>query len=156
VLQPPVLSMTVPTPPGAQVRQVDPVADLAAFRTVLFDGFFEGDEGGRSFIEATFASPSSLALPGLGVFLAELDGRPAAVAGAWPVGADAGIGWVATVPWARRRGLGALVTARSVEYAFDQGAELVVLQASPSGRPVYERLGFTAVGLHRLWEPPID
>jgi ribosomal protein S18 acetylase RimI-like enzyme len=69
------------------------------------------------------------------------------------LGVDAAVGWVATVPEARRRGLGAAVTARAVEHAFDNGAELVVLEASPSGQPVYERLGFAAVGLDRIWEP---
>lgn len=56
-------------------------------------------------------------------------------------------------PSARRRGLGALVTSRAVDYAFDHGSELAVLQASPSGRPVYERIGFAMVGLDRIWEP---
>ena len=139
---------------SAPIRRADPVADLAAVRSVLIDGFFEGDADGRSLVEATFASPDSLADPGVGVFLAEDDdGRPVSVAGAWPIGRDAAIGWVATVPWARRRGLGGAVTARAVEHAFDNGAEFAVLQASPSGRPVYERIGFKTVGLDRIWEP---
>jgi len=142
------------TPPAVTVRRIEPVADLGVFRTILIDGFFEGDDGGRSLIDATFASPSSLTGSGVGAFLAELDGQAVSVAGAWRLGDDAAIGWVATIPSARRRGLGALVTARAVDFAFDHGAGLAVLQASPSGRPVYERLGFATVGLDRIWEPP--
>jgi len=134
-------------------RLIDATADLDAVRTILIDGFFEGDPDGRSLIEATFADPQTVAGPDIGVFLADVDGRPGSVAGAWMLGPDAAIGWVATIPEARRRGLGAAVTGRAVEHAFDQGAELVVLESSPSGRPVYERLGFTVVGLDRIWEP---
>ena len=140
-------------PPTTATRRVDPLDDLEALRTVLIEGFFEDDPSGRPLVEATFAHPASIAGPGIRMFLAELAGLPAAAAGAWMVGADATIGWVATVPWARRRGLGAAVTARAVGQAFDDGAQFAVLQASPSGRPVYERLGFTAVGLDRIWEP---
>ena len=135
------------TPPSMAIRRVDPIADIASFRTVLSDGFFEGDEDGRGLIDATFAGDQ------IAVFLAEVDGRAASVAGAWLVDGDAGIGWVATVPWARRRGLGAAVTARAATWAFERGAALAVLQASPSGRPVYERIGFSSVGLDRIWEP---
>jgi len=142
-----------PTPAAATVRAVDPVADLDVVRTILIGGFFEGDVGGRSLIDATFASPRSLAGPSVGVFLGELDGQAVSVAGVWLLGDDAGIGWVATLPPARRRGLAALVTARAVEYAFDRGIAMAMLQASPSGRPVYERIGFATVGLDRIWGP---
>lgn len=144
---------TFDPPSTTATRRVDPVEDLEALRTVLIEGFFEDDPSGRPLVEATFAHPASVADPAIRMFLADLDDRPAAAAGTWMVGADAAIGWVATVPLARRRGLGGAVTARAVAHAFDKGAELAVLQASPSGRPVYERLGFTTVGTDRIWEP---
>ncbi len=141
-------------PSTAATRPVDATVDLEPLRTVLIEGFFEDDPSGRPLVEATFALPASVSGPGIRMFLADLEGRPpAAAAGTWMVGADATIGWVATVPWARRRGLGAAVTARAVAHAFDSGAELAVLEASPTGRPVYERLGFSAVGIDRIWEP---
>ena len=93
-----------------------------------------------------------MAGPNVAAFIGELDGRPASVAGAWLVGDDAVIGWVATVPDARRRGLGSLVTARAVEWAFERSARFAVLQASPAGRPVYERIGFATVRLDRIWD----
>jgi GNAT superfamily N-acetyltransferase len=126
--------------------------DLAAFRTVLRDGFFEGEVDTGALVDATFASPSSVTASDIQVVVAELDGRIVSVAGAWLVDGGAGIGWVATLPGARRRGLGALVTARAVAFAIDHGAELVVLEASPEGLPVYERLGFQTVGWHTIWE----
>ena len=88
----------------------------------------------------------------IGIIVAELGGRIVSVAGAWLVDGGAGIGWVATLPEARRRGIGALVTARAVEFAVDHGADLIVLEASPEGLHVYEGLGFQTVGRHTLWE----
>ncbi len=153
VIERPTLPAVWSASPSTTVRPIDPATDLATFRAILADGFFDGDEGGRSLVDATFANPSSLAGPDVAAFVGEVDGRPAAVAGVWLLGADAGIGWVATLPDARRRGLGALVSARAVEYAFDHGASMAALQASPSGRGVYERIGFKTVGLDRIWEP---
>ena len=152
----PAVPTTWPAPPATTAHAIDPVAELEVFRMVLIDGFFEGDDDGRSLVDATFADPHSVTGPGVGVFLGELDGRVTSVAGAWLFGDEAGIGWVATLPSARRRGLGALVTARAVEYAFRNGAQVAALQASPSGRPVYERIGFASVGLDRIWEPATD
>ena len=134
-------------------RLIDATADLDAVRTILIDGFFEGDPDGRSLIEATFTDPATVAGPDIGVFLAMSMVAPARWREPGSLGHDAAIGWVATIPEARRRGLGGAVTGRAVEHAFDQGAELVVLESSPSGQPVYERLGFTVVGLDRIWEP---
>ena len=64
-------------------RLIDATADLDAVRTILIDGFFEGDPDGRSLIEATFTDPATVAGPDIGVFLADVDGRPGSVAGAW-------------------------------------------------------------------------
>jgi predicted acetyltransferase len=70
-------------------------------------------------------------------------------------GSTAGIYWVATKPTARRRGLGAVVTTAAARIAFDDGADVVVLQATPAGVPVYERLGFEPfTNYERLVLPP--
>jgi len=61
---------------------------------------------------------------------------------------------VATVPQHRRRGLGTVVTAALTEAAFAHGADIVCLQASPMGRPVYERMGFETITSYRIWIPP--
>ena len=140
------------TPPGVTTRPLRPETDLAAFRSVLRDGFFEGEAETSALVDATFASPASVTSPDIGIVVAELDGRTVSVAGAWLVEGGAGVGWVATLPEARRRGIGALVTARAVEFAVDHGADLVVLEASPEGLHVYEQLGFQTVGRHTIWE----
>jgi GNAT superfamily N-acetyltransferase len=70
------------------------------------------------------------------------------------VGPTAIVGWVGTLEPFRRRGLGELVTRVVTNWAFDEGATLVTLQASPMGRPIYERMGFETVSSERLFIPP--
>ncbi|MFD7156662.1 GNAT family N-acetyltransferase [Kribbella sp. NPDC059898] len=74
--------------------------------------------------------------------VAYVDGTAVACAMAVRSRRTAGVYWVATRPAARRRGYGRLVTAAVARAGFEQGAEVVVLQATVMGVPVYERLGF--------------
>jgi GNAT superfamily N-acetyltransferase len=68
----------------------------------------------------------------------------------------AGIFAVATIPQARRRGLGTAITQAPLLEARRRGYRVGTLQSSPMGFPVYGRLGFREVchpiGLY-LWSP---
>jgi ribosomal protein S18 acetylase RimI-like enzyme len=75
-------------------------------------------------------------------FVGYLDGGPVASASLITAGGAAGIYNVATIPWARRQGIGAQITAHAVAFGGERGLEVATLQASQMGRPVYERLGF--------------
>jgi ribosomal protein S18 acetylase RimI-like enzyme len=57
---------------------------------------------------------------------------------------------VATAPAARRRGIGAAVTAGVVTEARARGATLAVLQSTEYGHGVYSALGFEEVDRYRL------
>ena len=54
----------------------------------------------------------------------------------------AGIGWVGTVSAHRGHRYAEAVTWAAVREGFKRGAIFANLQASPLGRPVYERMGF--------------
>ncbi len=64
------------------------------------------------------------------------------------------VGWVATAPAYRQRGLAELVMRRSLEEA-GRATSLArtVLHATDAGRPVYHRLGYRAVATFPIWEP---
>jgi len=61
---------------------------------------------------------------------------------------------VGTLPSARRRGLGAAVTAALTRHALDQGAEIVLMSAGDDDvARVYERVGFRRVATACIAEP---
>jgi ribosomal protein S18 acetylase RimI-like enzyme len=65
---------------------------------------------------------------------------------------DCSIWWVATVPEARGRGLSAGLMRRALADGRARGNEVTTLQATKLGRPVYERLGYRALGTLEMWE----
>lgn len=67
----------------------------------------------------------------------------------------AGIYGVTVQESARRRGFGAAMTWAAMAAAARQGLEAAVLQASPMGHPVYERMGFSQIRTHRRYRPAV-
>jgi ribosomal protein S18 acetylase RimI-like enzyme len=93
---------------------------------------------------------------GLTVFyVAEDDEGPIASGGHQPVDGVTEIVGVATLPSARRRGLGTAVTAALVDDARAAGLDTIFLSASSDEvARVYERLGFVRVGHAGMASPP--
>jgi len=92
-------------------------------------------------------------VPGLAAWALLLDG--AAVAGAWSClhGTDCGLYAVGTVPGWRRRGLAAALVRHVLADAWCRGARTASLQSTRMGQPLYESLGFAAVGRYDEWVP---
>ena len=70
-----------------------------------------------------------------------------------------GVNNIATIESARRQGLGAAMTERVAADGLADGCEVAILQSSPMGRPVYERLGYRTVVDYDQWiepEPPTE
>jgi ribosomal protein S18 acetylase RimI-like enzyme len=75
-----------------------------------------------------------------------------AVAVGYDVGDDTAVWFVATLPEAQRQGRAGKLVRRLMLDARDRGQLTASLQASPAGRPLYERLGFRTVGTLHLYE----
>lgn len=85
-----------------------------------------------------------LALAPAGCFVAEIDGIPVATTTTCMLG---NVGWIAMVlvdQSARHQGIGTHLVEHAVSHLMTRGARSVRLDATPLGRPVYERLGFVA------------
>lgn len=77
--------------------------------------------------------------------------EPLACASAWMADGVGMIGWVASSPQARGRGLAAACTVRATNYVLDNGCEIASLQASSMGEEVYRRLGYEEIFSYRLF-----
>jgi ribosomal protein S18 acetylase RimI-like enzyme len=80
------------------------------------------------------------------------DPTKSSVALAYDVGDDTAVWFVATLPQAQGQGLAGNVLERLLRDARERGQFTASLQASPAGRPLYERLGFRTVGTLHLYE----
>lgn len=137
---------------GLVVERVRTVAALEEHREVLAGGFGEGPREAEWVAEV-------FARIGLGDdvpwqhLLGRLDGEPVATATVFVAPREvAGLYFVCTAPAARRRGIGAVVTAAAMQVAVEQGCTSAVLGSSPMGEGVYRRLGFEEVFRYRLLE----
>ncbi len=79
-----------------------------------------------------------------GCFVAEMDGEPVGTVTNCVFGS---IGWIAMLlvdQRVRRRGIGTRLTQHALDYLAARGVATARLDATPRGRPVYEKLGFVA------------
>ncbi|MFL5761421.1 MAG: GNAT family N-acetyltransferase [Thermomicrobiales bacterium] len=152
------LPADAPAPPGAEIEEVGDEVGLKAWAQTVAAGFEFDDITAAS--DALFAVYAGAGRDGWGAgrhrfFLARESGEPVAASALCLAEGVAGIGWVATVPAARGRGLGAALTVAPLHAARAVGYQVGVLQASPMGLPVYRRLGFREFGWAELylWSP---
>jgi GNAT superfamily N-acetyltransferase len=117
-------------------------------RTSIAAASLDGDEPTRA-----DDLPDPDGLPGLDAWVMVHD--EVAVAGAWSYlrGTDCGIYAVETYPHWRRRGLARALTEHALADARHRGARTATLQSTPMGQPLYESLGFRAVGRYQEWVP---
>jgi ribosomal protein S18 acetylase RimI-like enzyme len=158
-------------PPGIEIRLLSPdEPDFARGHAVAHVGFGApgtgiGREGARE-RDDTAATMSvamvdfqkARARTGLSISYAAFDDDgPLCVGTHQPVGRVTEIVGVATLPSARRRGLGVAVTAALVADARTRGVETVFLSAgSEDVARIYERVGFRRIGLVGSAGPPVS
>jgi ribosomal protein S18 acetylase RimI-like enzyme len=149
-----------PLAAGVEVRLATPDDDIATITSVAVVGFAHpgtsvGPQGRRELAAAAATRSAErdsrererLGSGALVLAVAFLDGAPVATGVHQPVGGVTEIAGVATLPSARRRGLGAAVTALLVEDARRRGLETVFLTAgSEEIARLYASLGFERVG----------
>jgi predicted GNAT family acetyltransferase len=140
---------SVPDPPAAlSIRVATDEARLGEHRSAVALGF-----GLPLQLIERLMPPTLLANPNVRVYVGLEDGVPVATSMAFRTDEVLGIYNVATIESARGRGYGTAMTWAVVADA-EPGVDLVILQASALGRPVYERMGFrTVVEYVELEEP---
>jgi hypothetical protein len=132
---------TVCAPPGLEIR---PVTDDRGRRDYLYitAEAYATYGAPRELAEDAFVSLESVRAPHIQGFIGYVRDEPAAAAAVYLTHGVAGIGWVGTLPAHRGRRYAEAVTWAAVREGFRRGGTFANLQASPMGRPVYERMGF--------------
>jgi GNAT superfamily N-acetyltransferase len=123
--------------PGLEIRRVVDPAGVDDHRRVVSEGF-----GSPPAVAFGTTCATLLDRQDCVVYVGYADGAPVVSGLGWRTGRTIGVYAIATVPAARRRGYGAAMTARVVADGLAIGCDVAALQASESGRPIYERLGF--------------
>lgn len=124
--------MDVPTPLNLRIRRMT-VRDLAL-------GMHLKHQAGWNQTEADWRR--CLALQPDGVFVAELGGKPAGTAATCIFGPVAWIAMVLVDTAVRGRGIATTLMQHALRFLDERGVRSVRLDATPLGRPVYEKLGF--------------
>ena len=134
--------------PGVDLREVHDAEGLAVAERVLVEGY--------PMPELEPLTAGALLAPGIldgatRVWVAYLDGEPAAVACAHQHAGATLVEYVAALPRARGRGAGAAATWAATLADPDLPAVLI---ASDEGRPLYESMGYLAMERWTAWLRP--
>jgi hypothetical protein len=131
--------------PGLEVRRVEDAADLAVFERTVIDGYpvpdMDPDAVPTLFHPRYLDGTSHL-------YLGLVGGEPVATAAAHVAAGVNHVEFVATLPEARGRGIGAAMTWAATVSKPQLPAVLI---ASDDGRGVYASLGYLATSRWTLW-----
>jgi ribosomal protein S18 acetylase RimI-like enzyme len=131
-----------PVPAGLEIHTVETSAALRTWVSTFMNGY-----GIPLAVEPDFhdlIASLGLDLP-LRHYLGLVDGQPVATSSLFLGAGVAGVGFVATLPTARGRGLGGALTRAPLRDGLALGYRTGVLQSTEMGVRVYERLGFRKV-----------
>ncbi len=145
-------TVTPPIPDGYCVRRLSPDSpDISAVVAAVSAGFSETDD----VEERSAGRLPGLLGSGLLAMAGAYDGHGPVGGGSHsPRGATTELTGIAVVPRARRKGIGAAITAALVSDARAQGIMTVFLSAHDDAvARVYERIGFQRVGTACIAEP---
>jgi len=133
------LKEDVARPRGLFIDQVGDRESLKTWCRIAAEGF--GTPGSAGALLEWFEGGVDLGLPLL-FYLGYMEGRPVATSLLFLAEGVAGVYFVATLPFARRRGIGYSVTLEPLREARRMGHGVGVLQASKAGVEVYRKMGF--------------
>jgi len=133
-----------PLPAGVTVEKVSGAAAAREFADVTGSAYATMGMPPK-IAHKQFADHRFFEQPHVAAFLARVGGAPAAAAMVIVTHGVAGIYWVGTTPDARGRGLAETCTRIAGNAGFDLGAQVVALQASLMGEPIYRRMGYREI-----------
>lgn len=141
-----------PLPKGVELRRLSRPAEADDYWRVATAAY--ASIGFPPEVLAFYEDREGLLAGNVAAFLAYMDEEPVSIAMTIVNHGVAGIYWVGSVEAAREKGLGRALTAAAANAGIELGAELVSLQASSMGEPVYSAMGFETIYRYRLLMAP--
>lgn len=148
------LNEDIPIPAGFTIEKVKDSVALKTWFRPFIAGFGIADSFTDPFIDLYECAVFGAGMP-LHAYTGWLNGEPVASSSLYYGAGVAGIYDVATVPEARRQGIGALMTLAPLRDARAMGYRAGILHGSEMGSNVYRRLGFQeycSIGQY-VWRP---
>lgn len=134
----------LPRPKDLIIEHVEDEETLRTYFETLIIGYGFPESLVEPFSSIQINTKSSEELP-MFRYLAYLDGKPVGTSRMAYNAGVAGIFMVATMPEARRKGIGTAMTLDPLLQAREDGYNVGILHASAMGQPVYERMGFKRI-----------
>ena len=129
------------SPPGLVVEQVADPETLREWCAAMSAGYEMPAAFGETYDDCLIHVGLEPRAP-VRHYLGRLDGVPVATATLVLAAGVAGIYDVATIPAARRNGIGAIITTQPLRDALAEGYRAGILHSSAAGLSLYRRLGF--------------
>jgi ketosteroid isomerase-like protein/GNAT superfamily N-acetyltransferase len=136
-------------PPGLAIRAATTDAHRRDYLHVTAEAYATYGAP-PAYADDAFAALESVCAPHIQGFVGYAQDKPVAAATVYVTHGVAGIGWVGTVPEQRGHGYAEAVTWAAIREGFRRGGAFANLQASPMGRPIYERMGFVTATEYRV------
>jgi hypothetical protein len=134
-----------PAPPELHIARVD-AEHAADIERTLIDGY--PAEPMQPFTSVRMFTPAAFDAPGWHHFVGYVDGDPVAAGSSYVGDQLLRVENIATLDRVRGRGYGSAITAAAIGADPSKPATLI---ASDLGRPIYEKLGFSAVARVTYW-----
>jgi GNAT superfamily N-acetyltransferase len=148
------LNEDVPIPSDFTIEKVNDVEDLKKWRYAFAAGFGVPDFVADAFMDLIDRVSFGAQQP-FHNFIGWLKGEPVASASLYLGAGVAGVYNIATIPDARRQGIGTFITLDALREARIMGYRVGILHSSKMGVNVYRQLGFQeycTIG-HYVWSP---
>jgi GNAT superfamily N-acetyltransferase len=144
------LSQDTPSTSNFRIIQVSDDKTLKLWANKMMEGF-ESPTLYPTFIDLECSLGCNN--PAYRRYLGIWDGQPVSTSALFLGEKVAGIYCVSTLPTARKMGMGKAITLHALREAKAKGYHIAVLQSSPMGRTVYQRLGFRQYSVLRDYCP---
>jgi ribosomal protein S18 acetylase RimI-like enzyme len=132
--------------PGIEVLPLEGAADAEGVSDVLAGAFRMPIDSVRRSRHLEICK-----IPGFEIYVARQDGRVVSTVSATWHDRLVGIWAMGTSPEAQGKGAGKALLSQVMAEHHDRGAEAFFLGATPSGKPLYERLGYRTVAEAQVW-----